>query len=154
MKLTTRGRYAVMAMVDLAEHGGQEPVCIGDTAVPQNLAVAYLEQLFAKLRRRQLVTSVRGPGGGYRLSRPGAQIDVAAVIEAVDESVDATRCGGQGDCQEGHTCLTHHLWCDLSDQIQDFLSGISLGELVARHEVKAVAQRQDAHQNRVPISTL
>ncbi len=104
------------------------------------------------------MTSVRGPGGGYRLSRPGGQIDVAAVIEAVDESVDATRCGGQGDCQEGHTCLTHHLWCDLSDQIQDFLSGISLGELVARHEVKAVAQRQDAHQsayqNRVPISTL
>ena len=100
------------------------------------------------------MTSVRGPGGGYRLSRSGDDIDVAAAIAAVDESVDATRCGGQGDCQEGDICLTHHLWCDLSDQIQDFLSGITLGELVARHEVRSVAQRQDARQNRVPVSTL
>ena len=158
MRLTTKGRYAVTAMLDLALHADAGPVSLADISERQGISISYLEQLFAKLRRRQLVTSVRGPGGGYRLSRPGGQIDVAAVIEAVDESVDATRCGGQGDCQEGHTCLTHHLWCDLSDQIEDFLSGISLGELVARHEVKAVAQRQDAHQsayqNRVPISTL
>ncbi len=158
MRLTTKGRYAVTAMLDLALHAGEGAVSLADISERQGISISYLEQLFAKLRRRELVISIRGPGGGYRLAHDAAQISVSSVIDAVDESVDATRCGGQGDCQEGHTCLTHHLWCDLSDQIQDFLSGISLGELVARHEVKAVAQRQDAHQsayqNRVPISTL
>ena len=95
-----------------------------------------------------------GRAGGYQLSRPSEDIDVAAVIAAVDESVDATRCGGHGDCQEGDTCLTHHLWCDLSDQIQAFLSGISLGELVARQEVKQVAQRQDRQHQRLPVNSL
>ena len=137
-------------MLDLALHADTGPVSLADISERQGISISYLEQLFAKLRRRQLVTSVRGPGGGYRLSRPGGQIDVAAVIEAVDESVDATRCGGQGDCQEGHTCLTHHLWCDLSDQIQDFLSGISLGELVARHEVKSGGPASGRAPERVP----
>lgn len=154
MRLTTKGRYAVTAMLDLALHADTGPVSLADISDRQGISISYLEQLFAKLRRRHLVTSVRGPGGGYRLSRSSDDIDVAAVIAAVDESVDATRCGGQGDCQEGDICLTHHLWCDLSDQIQDFLSGITLGELVARHEVRSVAQRQDSRQNRVPVSTL
>lgn len=157
MRLTTKGRYAVTAMLDLALHAETGPVSLADISERQGISISYLEQLFAKLRRRHLVSSVRGPGGGYRLSRSGGEIDVAEVIAAVDESVDATRCGGQGDCQEGHTCLTHHLWCDLSDQIQDFLSGITLEELVARHEVKSVAERQDAQQSRpgrVPVSTL
>ena len=154
MRLTTKGRYAVTAMLDLALHADTGPVSLADISDRQGISISYLEQLFAKLRRRHLVTSVRGPGGGYRLSRSSDDIDVAAVIAAVDESVDATRCGGQGDCQEGDICLTHHLWCDLSDQIQNFLSGITLGELVARHEVRSVAQRQDSRQNRVPVSTL
>ncbi|ASK33186.1 Fe-S cluster assembly transcriptional regulator IscR (plasmid) [Alcanivorax sp. N3-2A] len=148
MRLTTKGRYAVTAMLDLALHADAGPVSLADISERQGISISYLEQLFAKLRRCHLVSSVRGPGGGYRLSRGGGEISIAEVIAAVDESVDATRCGGQGDCQEGHTCLTHHLWCDLSDQIQDFLSGITLGELVARHEVRSVAERQDARQNR------
>ena len=157
MRLTTKGRYAVTAMLDLALHVESGPVSLADISERQGISISYLEQLFAKLRRRQLVSSVRGPGGGYRLSRPGEEINVAEVIAAVDESVDATRCGGQGDCQEGDTCLTHHLWCDLSGRIHDFLSDISLQQLVARREVKSVAQRQDARQgraDRVPVNTL
>lgn len=157
MRLTTKGRYAVTAMLDLALHVESGPVSLADISERQGISISYLEQLFAKLRRRQLVSSVRGPGGGYQLSRAGGEINVAEVIAAVDESVDATRCGGQGDCQEGDTCLTHHLWCDLSDQIQAFLSDISLEQLVARREVRSVAQRQDARQgrpDRVPVNTL
>ena len=154
MRLTTKGRYAVTAMLDLALHAATGPVSLADISDRQGISISYLEQLFAKLRRSGLVNSVRGPGGGYQLSRPSEDIDVAAVIAAVDESVDATRGGGHGDCQEGDTCLTHHLWCDLSDQIQAFLSGISLGELVARQEVKQVAQRQDRQHQRLPVSSL
>lgn len=157
MRLTTKGRYAVTAMLDLALHRDSGPVSLADISERQGISISYLEQLFAKLRRCQLVSSVRGPGGGYRLSRDSDEISIAEVIAAVDESVDATRCGGQGDCQEGNICLTHHLWCDLSNQIQDFLTSITLGELVARHEVKSVAKRQDARQNRrlrVPVNTL
>ncbi|KGD60374.1 MAG: Fe-S cluster assembly transcriptional regulator IscR [Alcanivorax sp.] len=154
MRLTTKGRYAVTAMLDLALHAATGPVSLADISDRQGISISYLEQLFAKLRRNGLVNSVRGPGGGYQLSRASDDIDVAAVIAAVDESVDATRCGGHGDCQEGDTCLTHHLWCDLSDQIQAFLGGISLGELVARQEVKQVAQRQDRQHQRLPVSSL
>ena len=157
MRLTTKGRYAVTAMLDLALHADEGPVSLADISERQGISISYLEQLFAKLRRRHLVSSVRGPGGGYRLSRDSDDIDVASVIAAVDESVDATRCGGNGDCQDGHICLTHHLWCDLSDQIQNFLSHITLGELVSRNEVRQVAERQKITQsqlNRVPVSTL
>ncbi|MBP5144351.1 Rrf2 family transcriptional regulator, partial [Pseudomonas chlororaphis] len=101
------------------------------------------QTVFAKLRRSNLVSSVRGPGGGYQLSRDMQGIQVAQVIDAVNESVDATKCQGQGDCHSGDTCLTHHLWCDLSLQIHEFLSGISLADLVTRREVQEVAQRQD-----------
>ena len=130
MKLTTRGRYAVTAMLDLAINGGSRPVSLADISGRQEISLSYLEQLFAKLRREQLVTSARGPGGGYRLARSGAEIFVAEIIDAVDESVDVTNCQGKGDCQQGETCLTHHLWEDLSDQIHDFLSQISLGDLM------------------------
>ncbi len=143
MKLTTRGRYAVTAMLDLAIHGASSPVSLAEIADRQDISLAYLEQLFAKLRRERLVDAVRGPGGGYRLARGTAEISVGSVVLAVDEAVDATRCRGQGDCQNGDTCLTHHLWMDLSDQIRDFLAGISLADLVARQEVRAVAARQD-----------
>lgn len=143
MRLTTKGRYAVTAMLDLALHGSQGPVALADIAERQAISLSYLEQLFSKLRRRALVDSVRGPGGGYSLGAPSAEIFVAQVIDAVDESVDTTRCHGQAGCQNGHTCLTHHLWSDLSEQIHGFLAGISLADLVEREEIRRVAQRQD-----------
>ncbi|CAE6897117.1 MULTISPECIES: Fe-S cluster assembly transcriptional regulator IscR [Pseudomonas] len=143
MRLTTKGRYAVTAMLDLALHAQKGPVSLADISERQGISLSYLEQLFAKLRRGSLVSSVRGPGGGYQLSRDMRGIQVAEVIDAVNESVDATRCQGQGDCHGGDTCLTHHLWCDLSQQIHEFLSGISLADLVTRSEVQEVAQRQD-----------
>ncbi|HHK0523235.1 TPA: Fe-S cluster assembly transcriptional regulator IscR [Pseudomonas aeruginosa] len=143
MRLTTKGRYAVTAMLDLALHAQQGPVSLADISKRQGISLSYLEQLFAKLRRGNLVTSVRGPGGGYQLFRHMSGIHVAQVIDAVNESVDATRCQGQGDCHSGDTCLTHHLWCDLSLQIHEFLSGISLADLVSRQEVQEVALRQD-----------
>lgn len=137
MRLTTKGRYAVTAMLDLALHATDGPVSLADISKRQEISLSYLEQLFAKLRRNELVSSVRGPGGGYQLSREGDDIFVAQVVDAVNESVDATRCGGQGDCKDGRECLTHHLWCQLSDQIHDFLNGISLGQLVRQHEASA-----------------
>lgn len=130
MKLTTRGRYAVTAMLDLAIHSHERPVSLSDISSRQEISLSYLEQLFAKLRRCDLVTSVRGPGGGYLLSRERAGIFVAQIIDAVDESVDVTNCQGKGNCHQGEVCLTHHLWQDLSDQIHGFLSRISLADLV------------------------
>ena len=142
MRLTTKGRYAVTAMLDLALHTDRGPVSLSDISVRQGISLSYLEQLFAKLRKQALVTSVRGPGGGYMLSRPNNAISVAEIVDAVNESVDATGCKGRSDCQSGHTCLTHHLWCDLSDQIHDFLNQISLEQLVMRSDVRRVAERQ------------
>ena len=142
MRLTTKGRYAVTAMLDLALYGDRGPISLADISSRQDISLSYLEQLFAKLRRRELVRSIRGPGGGYRLSRPGEEIFVAEIIDAVDERVDATGCSGQSDCQDGHTCLTHHLWSDLSEQIHHFLSDISLASLVQRRDVQAVSARQ------------
>ena len=148
MRLTTKGRYAVTAMLDLALHARSGPVSLADISERQGISISYLEQLFAKLRRNELVVSVRGPGGGYQLNGEPAQINVASVVDAVDEPVDATRCNRQGDCQDGNTCLTHYLWMDLSDQIHSFLSGISLGDLVERQEIREVAERQDRkHQD-------
>ncbi|MFP8966700.1 Fe-S cluster assembly transcriptional regulator IscR [Pokkaliibacter sp. CJK22405] len=148
MRLTTKGRYAVTAMLDLALHRGKGPTCLADISERQGISLSYLEQLFAKLRRHDLVRSVRGPGGGYQLSRDIGQIYVAQVVDAVNETVDATGCKGQGGCQQmGETCLTHHLWSDLSDQIHHFLSGISLADLVARRDVQAAAERQERRIN-------
>jgi Rrf2 family iron-sulfur cluster assembly transcriptional regulator len=144
MRLTTKGRYAVTAMLDLALNGTDRPVSLADISGRQDISLSYLEQLFAKLRRNNLVNSVRGPGGGYRLSRGGHEIFVAQIIDAVNETVDATGCGGTADCQQGEVCLTHHLWCDLSDQIHNFLSGISLSDLVERGDVQSVSARQNA----------
>lgn len=144
MRLTTKGRYAVTAMLDLALHADEGPVSLADISGRQNISLSYLEQLFSKLRRRELVSSVRGPGGGYRLSREGQAIYVAEIVDAVNENVDATGCGGTADCQQGETCLTHHLWCDLSDQIHHFLSGISLSSLVEQREVQSISARQNS----------
>ncbi|MEC7376876.1 MAG: Fe-S cluster assembly transcriptional regulator IscR [Pseudomonadota bacterium] len=147
MKLTTKGRYAVTAMLDLALHGDQGPVSLADISARQEISLSYLEQLFSRLRRQKLVSSIRGPGGGYRLSRPASDVYIAEVVDAVSESLDTTRCGNKGDCQNGEKCLTHHLWSDLSDQIHQFLSEISLGDLMKKHEIRQVADRQNRRQS-------
>jgi len=144
MRLTSKGRYAVTAMIDVALHTEQGPVPLADISERQGISLSYLEQLFAKLRQQELVTSVRGPGGGYRLSRCSDDINVAEIIDAVNESIDATNCSGKGNCHKGDICLTHHLWDDLSRQIHRFLSGISLDSLVHQNEVQLVSlQQQD-----------
>ncbi len=143
MRLTTKGRYAVTAMLDLALHSDEGPVSLADVARRQGISLSYLEQLFARLRREALVQSVRGPGGGYRLGRDEGEIFVAQVVDAVNESLDTTRCQHKGDCQNGEMCLTHHLWSDLSDEIHGFLSRISLADLMKKREIQIVAARQN-----------
>lgn len=144
MRLTSKGLYAVTAMLDVALHSHEGPVPLADISERQGISLSYLEQLFSRLRKNELVSSVRGPGGGYLLARGAGEIFIAQVISAVDESVDATRCQGTREgCQGGDRCLTHALWRDLSDRITDFLSSISLEELVNHKEVIDVADRQD-----------
>ena len=143
MKLTSKGRYAVTAMLDVTIHTVAGPVSLADISERQGISLSYLEQLFSRLRKEGLVTSVRGPGGGYRLGRCSAQIAVADVIYAVNESVDATKCSGKGNCQDGEQCLTHSLWEGLSQRIEEFLKNITLAELVAKGDVQAVSKRQD-----------
>lgn len=143
MRLTTKGRYAVTAMLDLALHYQEGPITLADISKRQGISLSYLEQLFSRLRKNGLVDSARGPGGGYKLSRPASEIAVADVITAVDEKVDAMRCNGKGDCQDGGACLTHELWCELSAKIYDFLKGIDLGQLVDQKQVRDVAARQE-----------
>jgi len=142
VRLTTRGRYAVTAMLDLALHANERPVSLAEISERQTISLSYLEQLFSRLRHAQLVTSVRGPGGGYKLSRSKAAVNVAEIVDAVNESLDTTNCQGRGDCQGGNICLTHNLWEDLSQQIHSFLSDISLADLVAKRDVQEVAERQ------------
>ncbi len=149
MRLTTKGRYAVTAMLDLAIHSDRGPISLADISQRQEISLSYLEQLFAKLRKNALVNSVRGPGGGYKLQRDSEAIFIAEIIDAVNESVDTTKCRGAGDCQGGETCLTHYLWEDLSEQIHGFLQNISLADLVARNEVKRIAENQDRKQSLV-----
>ncbi|HBP99738.1 MAG TPA: Fe-S cluster assembly transcriptional regulator IscR, partial [Gammaproteobacteria bacterium] len=144
--LTTKGRYAVTAMLDLAIHADRGPISLADISQRQEISLSYLEQLFAKLRKNALVSSVRGPGGGYKLQRASEAIFIAEIIDAVNESVDTTKCKGAGDCQGGETCLTHYLWEDLSEQIHGFLQNISLADLVARNEIKRIAEIQDRKQ--------
>ena len=135
MELTTKGRYAVMAMTDLAARGGEKAVCLADIAARQEISLAYLEQLFARLRRRGLVVGARGPGGGYRLARPGDEISIAAVVGAVDEPLRATRCGvghKAGGCMKsGGRCLTHGLWDEMGRVLDDYLASVTLEDVVA-----------------------
>ncbi|MEE9397805.1 MAG: Fe-S cluster assembly transcription factor [Methylococcales bacterium] len=144
MRLTTKGRYAVTAMLDLAFHNDQRPITLTDIAKRQGISLSYLEQLFARLRKAGLVTGVRGPGGGYRLSRKATDLNIADIITAVDEVVDSTRCGGKANCQNNEPCLTHHLWMGLSEQIHTYLKSISLGDLIQQKNIQAVAERQTA----------
>ncbi|XID75875.1 Rrf2 family transcriptional regulator [Alkanindiges sp. WGS2144] len=144
MRLTTRGRYAVTALLDLALQPIDQTITLAEIATRQTISVAYLEQLFAKLKRHGLVSSVRGANGGYRLAKPAQDIAVLEIIEAVNESVDATRCDHKGNCQNGAMCLTHDLWQDLSNHIEQYLAGISLSSLIERQNVQAVVMRQNA----------
>jgi len=143
VRLTTKGRYAVTAMLDLAIHHGSGPIALADIAQRQGISLSYLEQLFSRLRKQSLVSSVRGPGGGYNLARSASEIHVAEVISAVDENVDTTRCAGAHNCQDSGPCLTHDLWQDLSTRIYEYLDRISLQDLVDRKGVQDVAKRQD-----------
>ncbi|MCD8547285.1 MAG: Fe-S cluster assembly transcriptional regulator IscR [Aeromonadaceae bacterium] len=154
MRLTSKGRYAVTAMLDVALHTDLGPVPLADISERQGISLSYLEQLFSRLRKQGLVSSVRGPGGGYRLGMAAGDISVGQVIAAVNESVDATRCHGQHGCQGGVQCLTHSLWRDLSERISNFLDDITLAELVAQAEVKQVAQQQDKHSHKASIITM
>ena len=143
MRLSTKGRYGVTAMMDLAIHDNAGPVTLADISQCQGISLSYLEQLFAKLRKNNLVEGVRGPGGGYRLSRPADQINVAEIISAVDEKVDVTKCSNQADCQNGERCLTHDLWTELSDRLYTFLSGITLAQFVNRPGIHELAIQRD-----------
>ena len=133
MRLTTKGRFAVTAMIDLGLNGGERPVTLSAISERQNISLSYLEQLFAKLRRHGIVESVRGPGGGYCLARDAAAITVADVIIAVDEPLDATQCGGRENCKSDHRCMTHELWSTLNRKMLDYLASVNLAELVSKH---------------------
>ncbi len=144
MRLTTKGRFAVTAMIDVAMHGTKGPVTLAGVSERQKISLSYLEQLFGRLRRHGLVESVRGPGGGYHLARAPEAISIADVIVAVDEPIDATQCGGRESCQEdGERCMTHELWANLNAHIFAFLRGVTLAQLVVRQQEADVAVLQD-----------
>jgi Rrf2 family iron-sulfur cluster assembly transcriptional regulator len=134
MRLTTKGRFAVTAMVDLALRHGKGPVTLAGISERQDISLSYLEQLFGKLRRHHLVDSVRGPGGGYTLAKPLDTVSVADIIRAVDEPIDATQCGGKENCHEDHRCMTHDLWVSLNQKIYDYLDSVTLAELVSKQQ--------------------
>nr|WP_272901697.1 Rrf2 family transcriptional regulator [Methylomicrobium sp. RS1] len=147
--MTTKGRYAVTAMLDLAFHSQKAPVTLTDIATRQTISLSYLEQLFARLRRAGMVKGVRGPGGGYTLANKASTINIADIIAAVDEQIDTTKCGGEGNCQNHKACLTHDLWMGLSEQIRGYLKGITLADLLEKHQVQEIARRQEQDAQRV-----
>ena len=157
MRLTTKGRFAVTAMMDLALHHGSGPVTLAEISGRQKISLSYLEQLFGKLRRHQLVESVRGPGGGYVLARDMAEVTVTDIILAVDEPIDATQCGGKENCHDDRKCLTHDLWASLNERIFDYLGAVNLRQLVDGEKAKqsakqsGVAQVRDMREKR-PVS--
>ena len=148
MRLTTKGRFAVTAMIDLAMQHGSGPVTLAEISGRQKISLSYLEQLFGKLRRHQLVESVRGPGGGYCLAKDMSEISVSEVILAVDEPIDATQCGGKENCQDDRKCLTHDLWAALNERIFDYLGGVTLRQLVDAQKAKEAAQAAGVSQVR------
>lgn len=141
MRLTTKGRFAVTAMIDLGLNGGEKPVTLSAISERQNISLSYLEQLFAKLRRHGIVDSVRGPGGGYCLARSATDITVADVIIAVDEPLDATQCGGRENCKSDHRCMTHDLWSTLNRKMLDYLASVNLAELVDKQRQRVAANQ-------------
>jgi Rrf2 family iron-sulfur cluster assembly transcriptional regulator len=152
MRLTTKGRFAVTAMLDLALHGDEGPVSLAGISARQKISLSYLEQLFGKLRRRSLVESVRGPGGGYNLARGASEVSVADIVRAVEEPIDSTQCGGRENCHDSHRCMTHDLWEDLNTTVYGFLEGVSLAHLVERQRTKPVALVRGQGKSRDPHS--
>lgn len=148
MRISTKGRYAVIAMMDIALHEQVGPVTLSDISQCQGISLSYLEQLFSKLRKNKLVKGVRGPGGGYRLTMPADEISIADIIDAVDEKLDMTKCGGKGDCADGKQCLTHQLWYGLTKKLKNFLSGITLDQYVNRPELSELMKKQDVQYGR------
>ena len=137
MRLTTKGRFAVTAMIDLAQRQAKGPVTLAGISERQKISLSYLEQLFGKLRRHKIVASVRGPGGGYTLARPIGEVTVADIITAVDEPLDATQCGGRENCADEHRCMTHDLWANLNKRMVEYLASVSLHDLVTKQKNKA-----------------
>jgi Rrf2 family iron-sulfur cluster assembly transcriptional regulator len=156
MRLTTKGRFAVTAMIDLSLRQHEGPVTLAGISERQQISLSYLEQLFGKLRRHQIVASVRGPGGGYSLAKPMESVSVADIIHAVDEPMDATNCGGMGNCQgEQHPCMTHQLWTNLNTRMLDYLNGVTLAELVAQQnhpEAAILKDERPARRLRRPLA--
>jgi Rrf2 family iron-sulfur cluster assembly transcriptional regulator len=140
MQLTTKGRYAVTAMLDLASNGSARPVTLDMISQRQNISLSYLEQLFAKLRKASLVKSVRGPGGGYLLNVSAENVTLTQIIEAVDENIDLRRCHGLKNCLRGKQCLSHHLWCEVSDQIRGFLSTRNLQQVIDDYNANEIVK--------------
>ena len=152
MRLTTKGRFAVTAMLDLALRGGKNPVTLAGISERQDISLSYLEQLFSRLRRHELVESVRGPGGGYFLARTLSNITVADIIRAVDEPIDATQCGGKENCHDEHRCLTHDLWMGLNAHIYDYLDNVSLATLVAKQDACKEKVMQDRRASKMTLA--
>lgn len=159
MRLTTKGRFAVTAMIDLSLRQHTGPVTLAGIADRQHISLSYLEQLFGKLRRNHLVASVRGPGGGYCLAKPMTQVSVADIIQAVDETLDATQCGGKGDCHDDHPCMTHNLWTSLNHKMLDYLRSVSLQDLVDQQKnnadcVAAISEESPTRRpfRRIPVA--
>lgn len=145
MRLSTKGRYAVTAMMELALRNDGQPVSLSEISQTQGISNSYLEQLFRKLSQHNLVYGTRGPRGGYRLTRPADLINVAEIIAAVDEKIDSRNCEGRSDCQDGNACLTHELWEELSLRLHQFLSGITLGEYINRPKIAALQHTKIKH---------
>ncbi|MBT9589403.1 MAG: Fe-S cluster assembly transcriptional regulator IscR [Thiobacillus sp.] len=152
MRLTTKGRFAVTAMLDLALRGGKNPVTLAGISERQDISLSYLEQLFSRLRRHELVESVRGPGGGYYLARSLGDVSVADIIRAVDEPIDATQCGGKENCRDEHRCLTHDLWMGLNNHIYDYLENVTLASLVARQDECKDKVLQDRRASKMTLA--
>ena len=152
MRLTTKGRFAVTAMLDVALHATEGPVTLAGVAERQKISLSYLEQLFGKLRRRRLVESVRGPGGGYHLARDAASISVADIVRAVEEPLDSTQCGGRENCRDNHRCMTHELWESLNATVHEFLAGVTLSQLVEKQRTKPVNVVRGSKPHPHPVS--
>ena len=143
MKLTTKGRYAIIAMLDLAMYGDALPVPLRDVSNRQNISLSYLEQLFSKLRLSTLVKSIRGPGGGYILDKDASEINLYQIITAVDENIDQTQCGGAMNCNNDKPCLTHFIWLDLNKKINDYMKGITLNDIAISKDVKNIIYKRE-----------
>lgn len=154
MRLTTKGRFAVIAMLDLAMHSQCGAVNLTAISERQQISLSYLEQLFGKLRRAGLVESIRGPGGGYVLSQDASLINIADIIAAAEDMLDATQCGGHADCQSGNPCLTHDLWSNLNKTIDNYLRGISLQCILNQQEHRHNNEQKSSHEQAVTLISL